>query len=426
MLNFGVFLPLVMNVLMLPLIIGCNQKEQIHKDEDNIPVVTVTVDLSSPDIISNFSIGITHTNYMWENGKTSAVALVKKLLEEGGIHYQNEHIMGWGADNPEPTPGNFSWTSLDKRMNLIRSISGTIPIITFCSAPGWMKVKGTDWNMEDRVADEHVADFALLCQKVALRYPDVKYFQVWNEFKGYRSWVGSVETKDYLSFLKMYNAVYDSVKAVRPDAKIGGPYMPMGGNAISESDKMVVDYWLKNCAGADFFTYDGWLEGWPPGGKTEEWMMGRTSYFGDLTKQFSAMTNLPVWISEYYAGSNSSPEFTAINHASTYYHSLISGSHMALLWDPFSYGKLFSKTDVETGGQPTPNYFVVKIFNTYFGPGTQLYMVSSSSADIEVLASREKILLINKRPAAVSVMLNGKPVSLAKYEVKLVDASTKK
>jgi hypothetical protein len=379
--------------------------------------VSVTVDYQTPSVVSKLEIGVTHTHAMWENGHPDAVARVKKRLEEAGIRHQNQHIMGWGANNPEPSPGVYSWSSLDRRLDLICSVANTIPVITFCTAPGWMKTSGKDWNMDDRVADEHVQDFANLCRAVALRYPDVEYFQVWNEFKGYWTKGG----RDVVRFTAMYNAVYDAVKAMRPEAKIGGPYLSMGGRNLSANDRQVIDYWRQHSRGADFFTFDGWLEGWPPGGKTEDWMMGRTRFFGDLVKEFQTMTELPVWISEFYGGRSKNPQFTAVNHASCYYHALQSGARLALLWDGVGLGQLFTRTQSVAGGQPTPHYSVVQAFNRHFGPGTQLYRTQSSSDDLEVLASREKILLINKRPGAVAVHLEGKELSLEGYEVRVLD-----
>ncbi len=60
-------------------------------------VVSVTVDHQAPSVVSKLEIGLTHTQAMWENGHPEAVARVKKQLEEARIRYQNQHIMGWGA-----------------------------------------------------------------------------------------------------------------------------------------------------------------------------------------------------------------------------------------------------------------------------------------------------------------------------------------
>jgi len=375
--------------------------------------VTVEVDLSVPDLISNFEIGLTHTQNRWYSGHSVAVKRVKGLLEDGRVRYQNTHIMGWGPGNPNPEPGVYSWGSLDSRMNVIRSMAGVVPVITFCTAPGWMKRSGEDWNMEDRVADEHFEDFAELCRLVALRYPDVEYFQVWNELKGFN--------RDIIKFTEMYNLIYNAVKEVRPDAKIGGPYINISGLDFGKGYRDNAKYWNDNKSGAEFFTYDAWLEGWPPGGRTEEWMMGRTSIFGDYTKQFREVVDLPQWISEIYPGRNDNREFVAANYASTYYHSLRSGVRMALLWDGGGLGELFSGTGSADGGQPTLQYFVVKAFNNYFGPGTQLYSAKSSSKDVEVMASAKKVMLINKLPKSLLVNLNGKELQLKAYEVLVLD-----
>ena len=32
---------------------------------------------------------------------------------------QNQHIMGFGADNPEPSPGRYEWRTLDSRVTLM-------------------------------------------------------------------------------------------------------------------------------------------------------------------------------------------------------------------------------------------------------------------------------------------------------------------
>ena len=137
--------------------------------------VSVVVDLSRPEMVSNFEIGVTHVQSNWHRGNSEAVERVKTHLSEAGVRLQNIHIMGWGPGNPEPSPGNYQWGTLDERVELVRSM-GFRPVMTFCTAPGWMKTTGGDWDMEERVADVHVDDFALLCREAAARYDDIEYF----------------------------------------------------------------------------------------------------------------------------------------------------------------------------------------------------------------------------------------------------------
>ncbi|MGH7868175.1 MAG: hypothetical protein ACREP9_11285, partial [Candidatus Dormibacteraceae bacterium] len=245
------------------------------------------------------------------------------------------------------------------------------------------------------------------------------------EYKGY--WDKATDNWDYRRFTNFYNAVYDAVKSVRPDAQLGGPYYPFDGP--KPKDWTVIDYWLKHKHGADFVCFDGWIAGYPPTrDRSEETRkMTLTDYFGNIADQLRARTNLPIWISEFYGGWSSNPQFTAANHASCYLHALLSGVSVALLWDPElqKWNYLFTSTKTGDGGQPSPHYQVVKVFNHDFGPGTRLYKATSSSPDIEVLASASKTLLINKRDANVAVRLNGRNVTMTPYEVRLIDASSK-
>jgi hypothetical protein len=393
-------------------------------------VVTVTVDRSTPDGTSNLSIGVTHTQPKWEAGDPAAVARAKSLLAVG-LKFQNQHLMDWGTENPEPRPGVYNWPSLDRRVALMRSMGATA-IITLCTAPGWMKTSGEDFPRQigpaswadDRVADNHVDDFADLCRKVVLRYPDVKYFQIWNEYKGY--WNKAADNWDFVRFTDFYNRVYDTIRSVRPDAQLGGPYYPFDGPKPKDWD--VIDYWLQHKHGADFVCFDGWVAGYPPMRARDEEAkkMTLTDYFGKIAEQFRARTKLPIWISEFYGGWSSDPQFTAANHASCYLHSLRGGVAVALLWDAEleKWNYLFTSTKGPEGGQPSPHYQVVKRFNTEFGPGTQLFKASSSSPDVEVLASQTKTLLINKRDAKVAVRLDGVPLTLNPYEVRLLEAGT--
>jgi ABC-type cobalt transport system substrate-binding protein len=403
----------------------------------NIPAqdVTVAIDLSKPLITSTFHAGVTHTHGFWEYGNQTAVERARTLLING-ISVQNQHIMGWGAGNPEPQAGAYQWNDLDHRVDLMRSIE-TPMIITFCTAPGWMK--GTDdWAMEEEVEDDHVDAFAELCAAIANRYPDVQYFQVWNEMKGY--WSTALNNWDYIRYTALYNAVYDAVKAARTDAKIGGPYLVIQGDGgaelgksgqdtfapIGSRDWTVINYWLQNKHGADFFCFDyGLIDYHDPNQYSKSEKMQLTHHFGRILQQIREKTDLPIVISEFYGGSDETDlQFTAANHASCYYHAIINNAFLGLVWNP-QQGEienyLFSDTQTADGGQPTPHYAVVKAINNYFSQGTQLYQTTTSSGDIDVLASADKTLLINKTETMLTVQINGETTTLNRYQVKVID-----
>jgi len=74
--------------------------------------------------------------------------------------------------------------------------------------------------MEEDVEEGHVEEFAGLCAAVAARYPDVEYFQIWNEMRLLERLI------EQLGLCPLYEIIqrgYDAVKAERPDAKVGGP-----------------------------------------------------------------------------------------------------------------------------------------------------------------------------------------------------------
>lgn len=57
--------------------------------------------------------GMTHTQYSAADGDPSTVDTAVRALSAQSLP-QNQHIMGWGADNPEPSPATTTsrpWTS---------------------------------------------------------------------------------------------------------------------------------------------------------------------------------------------------------------------------------------------------------------------------------------------------------------------------
>ena len=306
-------------------------------DGDGLPA-TVTILRSAPTILSNFATGATHTQD--ETGFTSASPAWSTLEQtlQSSLAYQNVHIMGWGAEDPEPQPGLYNWSSLDARVQLMRSTQAQ-KVITLCCAPGWMRPAGNqnDWDkLEMAPEDAHVQDFAALAKTVALRYPDVQYFQVWNELKGMwstdpgaTSGLINANRWDYERYTTLYNAVYDAIKSVRPDAKIGGPYVNVAsaGSQLNMSNPGpaynwgtldqraldVISYWLKNKHGADFITVDGSSINGDNVQPTDIFTAGQkfADVFSWIRNQPDGGATLPIWWAEWYASqATHDPSFT--------------------------------------------------------------------------------------------------------------------
>lgn len=400
--------------------------------------VTVTVDRTRPLGVSRFATGVTHTQYSLDAwGDAASITSAKKLLTACCV-YQNQHIMGWGADNPEPSPGVYQWASLDKRVALIRSMKAT-PVLTLCGAPDWMKggASGkTDWSkLEAAPLPAHYADFAALAATVARRYPDVLHFQVWNEMKGL--WDAHANNWDYRAYTDLYNAVYDALKSVNPKIQVGGPYLVIEGTGTNKGDWStqtpitprqwdVLNYWLAHKHGADFIVLDrGLIDYHDHTSYTNAEKMALTHTFGDVVRQIRAKTNLPVWWAEFYGAPAQPPDdaYLAAQYASIFKGMIEAGTSVALLWSPQKSDvahALFTDTRKPGGGQPLPLFAVYKTLHDDFGPGTKLYRAVASSPDVEALVSDRVTLLINKRPAPVTVRLDGQSVTLGRYQVKRV------
>src|SRR3954454_14740698 len=172
------------------------------------------------------TVGVTHTERSADGWHPSAEVNRARGVLADVMPVQNQHLMGWGAGNPEPSPGVYDFSSLDRRIKLITGTGGE-PVLTLCCAPDWMKggkAGSTDWSLIEKApSPEHIQDFARLAARAAQRYPQVRHFVVWNELKGFFD--RSHNTWDAAAYTDLYNSVYTAVKRVRPDALVGGPYV---------------------------------------------------------------------------------------------------------------------------------------------------------------------------------------------------------
>jgi hypothetical protein len=412
--------------------------------------VKITVDKNTQLMITSLKLGVTYMKNnldSWGDGPsiTRGINLLKNA-----VVYNNQHIFGFGADSPEPRPGIFDWSSLDTRVNMMITTMNSTPVITFATAPTWMTdstwypgkypENDTDWDkVEWAPLPSKEKDFAHLCALAAKRYPNVKYFQVWNELKS--MWHDAGNHWDYVRYTRLYNLVYDSVKNVRPDAIIGGPYIgidswinPPSGAASSYSDPAygtldqrcldVVTYWLANKHGADFMCVDGGIDANDVDATD---IIKATKKFKDVSTWLHAQTTLPIWWSEDYVGMNTD---TTIQPAALgcmiAYHAL-GGDAVSLRWAPEqqqgdgNVSNFFSSTLVPNGGKPFNNYYVYRDFNTYFPAGTKLCTTTVSSTNVMVVSSKTKIMLINRTASLQRTKINNTlAVNLNPYQVKYV------
>ena len=426
---------------------------------------TVTVNREVSNGTSAYETGVTFTQDTMKSGyDATAIARAKSYLGTATDYY-NQHIMGFGAGNPWVGPtAQINYATLDERLGVITSIALSPGhtrklVLTFCGAPDWLTVPVGDHSLDGKSFtvpaktppdSSHYHDYGWLCAQIAAHYdgtngrPLVEYFQVWNELSGF--WDTANNTWDMAAYTSMYNEIYNQVRAVRPTANIGGPYITIEGTGsnlggwaaespIRTRQQLNLQYWFTNKSGAQFLSVQhNTKDGSDNNTYTDEALLTYTDRFSSINSQlytlmdtYNNQVQLPIWYSEYYGSRYTSGlTYTGCMYASIHRNFVKSGTKVGLLWGPEELPthnhSLFTKTDVSTGGQRMePHATIFKYLHDNFAPGTALYAETSSSPDVEALASNDKTMLILKRNATKTVSLYGKTFTLSPYEVAFVD-----
>ncbi|MFJ4684100.1 xylan 1,4-beta-xylosidase [Streptomyces sp. NPDC088789] len=432
-------------------------------DGDRVHGTPATPARTGPDV----GWGFTHTQFSADAGSPEAVARVEERLTGTGPRTdtgtdtgtgaplpQNQHIMGWGADNPEPAKGRYDFAALDRRIDFARA-TGATPVITLCCAPDWMKggePGTTDWSraaLETAPDPAHYDDFAALAATVARRYPDVRHFVVWNEFKGF--WNDAEGRWDQEGYTELYNKVYNALKEVDETLMVGGPYLVMDSvdprrtDLASTSlrgpwgalDRRVLDaftYWNTHKAGADFVVVDG-----SSYTKDDELLPDEftaTDKFTAVGEWVRARTgDLPLWWAEYYVepadGDDDRTGWSEPHRVAVQAAGLMAmaegGAGSGFYWNPQNEsgpdcaGCLWSPTDTPDGGRELPMGRLLSWFSAAFPPGTRYREVSVAEgdrADVRVLASDRTTLVVSTRDRPVTVRVDGERLRLDAYEVR--------
>ncbi|MFF6992812.1 xylan 1,4-beta-xylosidase [Streptomyces sp. NPDC010273] len=398
--------------------------------------------------------GFTHTQYSADEGSDTATERVEGLLGKAQLP-QDQAIMGWGADNPEPVKGRYDFGALDRRIDFMRTSGGT-PVITLCCSPDWMKggksgADNTNWSqasLETAPKSDHYADYAALAATVAKRYPDVTHFIVWNEFKGF--WNDSRQRWDYEGYTQLYNLVYKALKKVNPKIMVGGPYLvmdsvdPRDANASrtfrgswGAMDQRIIDafdYWNEHKAGADFVVVDGSSYTNDDGLLPNEF--GATDKLTAVSTWVREQTHdLPLWWAEYYVepadGNDDRKGWSETHRVAVQATGMIAmakgGATSGFYWNPEAEkgtecaGCLWTPTDGSDGGRQLPMYDLVSRFDAAFGPGATFETVPVAADDVpnvRVLATDRTVLVVNTLDRQISAKVDGKTFDMTAYGVK--------
>jgi hypothetical protein len=357
-------------------------------------------------------------------GSATAVSTARGVLAAIPGMLEVTPIMNWGLPVPEPSPGRFDLSGIAARVRLITSTGGT-PVITLCGAPPWM----TDGGPIAAPTPAHFRDFALLAAKIARSFPQVRYFVVWNEFKGF--WNNATQRWEYGEYTTMYNDVYTAIKRVRPDALVGGPYAPTPPTATfrpgdlpstphgawgyaSQPVLNAISYWLAHKVGADFLAVDG--ADYPAGGPITD-PLTATEKFAVLDRWLRQRTALPIWWME-------SPVQPPNNDWSTTQAAAVriaalmrmasSGARAGLQWQP-QWGEgipdegLWTATQFPGGGEPTVlAHLLPRVLAVLRYPTT---LVDGQDPGVLVAKSAGGTIAVNTTSTGANAMVRGTSVT---------------
>lgn len=451
------------------------------------PNVKIIVDLSRPTLQSDFSPGISLVDTTLDassGADPQAIARATSLMR-GGVAYQNTPIMGWGLPDPWPDPSTplpTVWEPLDARLQSAIA-AGAIPVITLCEAPWWMKgqlqssgattplTRADEWGAlayTSRIMDNKMEAWLALVRSVAERYMappyNVRYFQVWNELKGYYNPI--TNSYDYSTspgnpggpnarhgYTYMYNRVYETLLSVAAQldiptdqVRVGGPYVvmdtwstPLQSNPSSlikaygtfdQRPLDVVKYWLSHKLGAGFITIDA--SGSNKDGVNIATATVAAGKFADIVRWIRSLderaypgaTTLPIWLAEWNARPFTDWRDTSHNAAVKTYammEFMKAGGGVALTWGSAavdaSSPQLWTNT-VRGGGQPLPFYTTYRDFREFFGPGVQLYEASvSPPGKVDVVASTATVMIVNLTAKPLKVSVDGRILTLQPYQI---------
>jgi hypothetical protein len=358
------------------------------------------------------------------------VSVAHVLASMPGI-VQDTAITFFGMPDPEPTPGHFDLSALASRIKFIVATDG-IPVMTLCGAPPWMTGDG---GTNAAPTPGHYQAFATLAAKIAASFPQVKYFVVWNEFKGFAE--PAAHKWNIRGYTLMYNDVYRAIKRVRPDALIGGPYAPTAplrrpgpGNLPSTPhgpwgylDQATLDairYWLANKAGAQFIAVDG--RDIPTTGVITN-PLTATEKYAAVDAWLRKQTSLPIWWTESYIQpeSNWPAGQAAAARVAALVQMASSGARVGMQWQP-QQGPRFNNEGlwIDSGPRPTfrPTTLAQVLPPVLAVLDHQVSIVRGQPFGVLVASGPGGTIAVNTTDRATSAVVGGSRVSLKPGQVR--------
>ena len=373
------------------------------------------------------------------------------------------------------TPGNWDFTALNQLVNNVRAYGGA-PLLNVRYAPNWMWTCSAYWSDTNQgigtLRDLTFQQFATYMARLVSYYNKgsmtteagqvlnnpastnnrITYWEIWNE-PDYSNetpchpadW-GPALTSD--TYVKMWNAVVPSMRAVDPSIKVVGP--ATANVETGQDPEYVPDLMQHAIYKPDVISYHGY-GGWDNSQGDLEMFDGGPDTDGlayivngvDTVRAWAP--GKPIWLTEMNVNADWGNDparrpWTAYGVAwgATAFRNL--GLKGVALLNQYDFIEIpqFGLID-DTTGATNPGYWRDMLLNQSFPPGSTILRSSSSKADILALAVRQSngtinILVINRQvnspssvggpglPATLTVQLQG--ITPAAISLQKIDGST--
>lgn len=345
--------------------------------------------------------------------------------------YVDQSMYGFGANvDPEPAPGQFDMSAIATRISMIEAVGG-VPVISLIGAPAWMRPGPTGFYTPP--APQYYGAFATLCAHVAAAFPQVRYFVVWNELKGF--WDQATNTWNMPAYTAMYNDVYAAIKHVRPTALVGGPYVSMTAwptrrgplssldatyGYVEKASLNAISFWLAHKVGADFVAVDGATENAKAGVPLVNAVQAAGLY-SSVDRWLEQQTALPIWWMEsHIAPVGWSTAEGAAARVATLAEMASSGATVGMQWQPqdqlgWPDEGLWTSTSLAGGGQETPLARVLLPALPILRD--QPVLVGGEPAGVIVVSDAAGTLAVNTNAGFATAKIGGTTVRLAGSQV---------
>jgi hypothetical protein len=113
----------------------------------------------------------------------------------------------------EPVQGKADWSRPDALLGALHE-KGIAPLVTLYGTPAW-----ANGGLPENWAPRNGGSFASFAKRVALRYPYVRMWTIWNE-PNQRRWLRPTTPQIYVS--RLLNPAYAAIHAASPHSQVAG------------------------------------------------------------------------------------------------------------------------------------------------------------------------------------------------------------